>query len=147
MYINNLLFEKLYNKSKELNLDLIQFYHFSNDNPKVLKLESNPMPKNVIITQPELRTAFLLKGSNSRLYYLKIRMIWNIFARRESYMEGIEDLGDEYMNHQFRLYEDTLMLFELSQVSYSYIFMILKDIDSVHLILGKLQKKIYLMKK
>ena len=122
MYINNLLFEKLYNKSKELNLDLIQFYHFSNDNPKVLKLERNPMPKNVIITQPELRTAFLLKGSNSRLYYLKIRMIWNIFARRESYMEGIEDLGDEYMNHQFRLYEDTIMLFELSQVSYSYYF-------------------------
>jgi glycosyltransferase involved in cell wall biosynthesis len=37
MYLNNLLFEKLYNKAKELNLDIIQFHHFSNDNRETLK--------------------------------------------------------------------------------------------------------------
>ena len=37
-------------------------------------------------------------------------------------MEAIEDLGDEYMNHIFRLYEDTIMMFELSQVAYSFYY-------------------------
>ena len=30
MYLNNLLFEKLYNKPKELDVDIVQFIHFSN---------------------------------------------------------------------------------------------------------------------
>ena len=34
MYLNNLLFEKLYNKSKELDVDIIQFIHFSSNNTK-----------------------------------------------------------------------------------------------------------------
>ena len=37
-------------------------------------------------------------------------------------MEAIEDLGDEYMNHNFRYYEDTIMMFELSQVAYSFYY-------------------------
>ena len=53
-------------------------------------------------------------------------MIWDFFVRRTTFMDAIEDLGDEYMNHIFRLYEDTLMMFELFQVAYSYYFL---DID------------------
>ena len=49
-------------------------------------------------------------------------MIWNLFVRRTTYLVAIDDLGDEYMNHIFRLYEDTLMMLELSQVAYSYYF-------------------------
>ncbi len=49
-------------------------------------------------------------------------MIWNLFVKRVSYLFAIKDLGDEYMNHKFRFYEDTIMMFELSQVSYSYFF-------------------------
>jgi hypothetical protein len=37
-------------------------------------------------------------------------------------MEAIEDLGDEYMNHIFRSYEDIIMMFELSQVAYSFYY-------------------------
>lgn len=37
-------------------------------------------------------------------------------------MEAIDDLGDEYMNHIFRFYEDTIMMFELSQVAYSFYY-------------------------
>ena len=121
MFLTNLLFETLYTKSKEINVDLIQFNHYSNDNKKYLKLEHTPMPANVIINQPKLRTAFLAGGGN-RLLYCAIRMIWNFFVRRTTYLEAIDDLGDEYMNHIFRLYEDTLMMFELSQVAYSYYF-------------------------
>jgi len=66
----------------------------------------------VIIRQPELRTAFLAKGMGNRLFYCKIRMIWNFFTKRNTFIEAIEDLDDEYMNHIFRLYEDTIMMFE-----------------------------------
>ena len=57
MYLTNLLFETLYKKAKEINVDLIQFNHWSNDDPNHLKYERPPMPANVIIKQPELRTA------------------------------------------------------------------------------------------
>ena len=122
MYLNNLLFEKLYNKATELNLDIVQFIHFSNDDPKIFKLEYVYMPKNVIISQPELKTAFLMQFGKNRLGSCATRMIWNKFVRRTTYIEAIEDLGDEYMNHIFRLYEDTLMMFELSQVANSYYY-------------------------
>ena len=75
----------------------------------------------MIIKQPELRTAFLAGWGNT-LYFCKIRMIWNFFTRRNTFMEAIEDLGDEYMNHIFRYYEDTIMMFELSQVAYSFYY-------------------------
>ena len=122
MYINNLLFEKLYNKSKELGIDLIYFNHFSSDSPKEFIPIFPSFPKNVIIRQPELRIAFFFKDGEKRLYNCKIRTIWNFFTKRTTFMEAIEDLGDEYMNHIFRLYEDTILLFELSQVAYSFYY-------------------------
>ena len=122
IYLNNLLFEKLYNKSKELDIDLIYFNYMTSNNPKVFKPKITSIPKNVIIKQPELRIEFLTKGGGNRLYSCKIRMIWNFFTRKATFMEAIEDLGDEYMNHIFRVYEDTLMMFELSQVAYSFYY-------------------------
>ena len=122
MYLNNLLFEKLYNKSKELDVDLIYFNHFTCNDPKIFIPQIPSFPRNAIIKQPELRTAFLAKGGGNRLFYCHIRMIWNFFTRRTTFMEAIEDLGDEYMNHIFRLYEDTIMMLELSQVAYSFYY-------------------------
>ena len=60
MYLNNLLFEHLYNKATELKVDIVQFLHFSNDKSKVFKLQSLPLRKNVIISQPQLKTAFFI---------------------------------------------------------------------------------------
>ena len=122
IYLNNLLFEKLYNKSKELDIDLTYFNYITSDNPKEFKPKKTSIPKNVIIKQPELRIEFLSKGRGNRLSSCKIRMIWNFFTRKATFMEAIEDLGDEYMNHIFRVYEDTLMMFELSQVAYSFYY-------------------------
>lgn len=122
MYINNLLFEKLYNKSKELNIDLIYFNHFSSEKPEVFVPIIPSFPKKDIIQQPELRNAFLFKEGKNRLSNCKIRTIWNFFTRRTTFMEAIEDLGDEYMNHIFRLYEDSILMFELSQVAYSFYY-------------------------
>ena len=123
MYLNNLLFEKLYNKSRELDVDLIYFNYFISDNSKIFSPRFPSFPKNVIIKQPELRSAFLPKGGRKNgLYNLKIRSIWSFCTRRTTFMEAIEDLGDEYMNHIFKLYEDTIMMFELSQVAYSFYY-------------------------
>ena len=122
MYLNNLLFEKLYNKSQKLDLDLIYFNYFTSDNPKAFRPKLISIPKNVIIKQPKLRTEFLSKKGKNRLNHLKNRMIWNFFTRKTTFIEAIEDLGDEYMNHIFRQYEDTLMMFELSQVAYSFYY-------------------------
>ena len=122
MYLNNLLFEKLYNKAKELDVDIIQFIYFSNNNPNIFQREYEGIQKSVIITQPELKTAFLSRYGLNTLGNCNTRVIWNKFVRRTTYLEAIEDLGDEYLNHKFRLYEDTIMMFELSQVANSYYY-------------------------
>ena len=49
-------------------------------------------------------------------------MIWDKMIKREVYLNAIEDLGDEYLNHRIFIYEDTLMMFELSQIANSYYF-------------------------
>ena len=122
IFLNNLLFEKLYNKSKEIGVDLIYFNYFTSKNSTVFTPFFASFPKNTIIRQPELRNAFLFKDGENRLCECKIRGIWHFFTRRATFMEAIEDLGDEYMNHIFRLYEDIIVMFELSQVAYSFYY-------------------------
>ena len=123
LYINNLLFEQLYKKAKELNADIIQFstlmYNKKNNIYKRLKIL---IPKKFTITQPELRMAFLKKINEKRFGHFLTRMIWDKFVRRKIYLEAIENLGDEYLNHIFFGYEDTLMIFELSQIAFSYYY-------------------------
>ena len=123
LYINNLLFEKLYKKAKELNADIVQFSTliYNDNNTNISRLEVF-IQKEVEITQPKLRMAFLQKIKKRRFGRCSTRMIWDKFVRRETYLEAIEDLGDEYLNHIFFLYEDTLMMFELSQIAFSYYF-------------------------
>ena len=129
MYLNNLLFEELYNKAKELHVDIIQFSSFLSRGPNIFKKRKiTAIPKNVLIKQPELMTTFFEKDDKNRLLSCAIRLIWDLFVRRVSYLQAIEDIGDEYMNHRFRFYEDTIMMFELSQVAYSYYFY---DIDGI----------------
>ena len=123
LYINNLLFEKLYNKAKELKVDIIQFssFKYKNKSSEYNKLEVL-IPKKVQITQPKLRMTFLKRINKRRFGLCSTRVIWDKFVRREIFLEAIEDLGDEYLNHIFFTYEDTLMMFELSQIAFSYYY-------------------------
>jgi hypothetical protein len=66
--------------------------------------------------------SFLQKINEKRFGLCSTRVIWDKFVRRETYLEAIEDLGDEYLNHFFFTYEDTLMMFELSQIAFSYYY-------------------------
>lgn len=75
-----------------------------------------------LIKQPLLKVIFLKKEGKYRLGRFSTRMIWDKFVKREKYLEAIDDLGDEYLNHKFYLYEDTLIMFELSQISNSYFY-------------------------
>jgi glycosyltransferase involved in cell wall biosynthesis len=122
LYINNLVFEKLYKKAIDLNADIVQFSTLVYLNKsKNYKLRVS-IPKNVSITQPELKMAFFRKINETKFGLCSTRAIWDKFVRRETYLEAIEDLGDEYLNHVFFIYEDTLMMFELSQVAVSYYY-------------------------
>ena len=94
-------------------------YNKKNNNYKRLKIF---IPKKLSITQPKLRMAFLKKINERRFGHFLTRMIWDKFVRRKAYLEAINDLGDEYLNHKMFLYEDTLMMFELSQIAYSYYY-------------------------
>lgn len=85
----------------------------------VLKIK---VPKMKVIKQPQLKEIFLKKIGNNRLGGCTTRMIWDKLVKREKYLEAIDNLGDEYLNHRFFLYEDTLIMFELSQVSNSYYY-------------------------
>ena len=80
------------------------------------------IPKNKIITQPELKTAFFKKIGEKRFGRFRTRTIWDKLVKRKIYLKAINDLGDEYLNHKITTGEDTLMIFELSQVAYSYYF-------------------------
>ncbi len=123
LYINNLLFENLYAKAKELNVDIVQYVSliYKNSKTKYKRLHSF-VQKKVPITQPELRMVFFQKINETRFGICWTRTIWDKFVRRKTYMEAIDNLGDEYLNHIFFLYEDTLMMFELSQIALSYYY-------------------------
>jgi glycosyltransferase involved in cell wall biosynthesis len=120
LYINNLLFEELYRKAKNLNIDIVQFSTFVYENENSSHIMRILIPKNISITQPELKKILLMKLNERFGRYWT--MIWDKFVRRETYLEAIEDLGDEYLNHIFFAYEDTLMMFELSQIALSYYY-------------------------
>ena len=122
MYYDNLVFEKLYKKAKELNADLVQFQTLQYQNSNKKSILGIYTPKSVLITQPELKTAFMNRLGENRLGNCATRMIWDKFIRRKVYLESIEDLGDEYLNHRVFLYEDTIMMFEFSQIAHSYFF-------------------------
>ena len=122
LYIDNLFFENIFKKEKELNVDIIQFSAMSYHSKNYIHKISINISNNVIITQPELKVTFLQKYGVNQLGNCATRSIWDKFVRRKIYQEAINDLGDEYLNHKFFLYEDTLMMFEFSQIAYSYYF-------------------------
>ena len=122
LYFDNHVFENIYYKAKKLNVDILQFSSIYFINKYRKKKSYNKLPKRVIITQPYLKIFFLKKKNRTRLGNMHTRMIWDKLIRRETYLEAIEDLGDNFLNHRFFLYEDTLMLFELSQIAHSYYY-------------------------
>ena len=122
LFIDNLFFENIFTKAKELNIDILQFSTLSYNNKNNINRIEIKMPVNKIITQPELKTAFLEKIGENRFSHCTTRMIWDKFVKREIYKKAIDDLGDEYLNHRILNCEDTVMSFELSQIAHSYYF-------------------------
>ena len=122
LFLDNLVFENIYMKIKELNVDILQYstlIYKSSSFTSELKVK---VPKMKVIKQPQLKEIFLEKIGTNRLGKCTTRMIWDKLVKREKYLEAIDNLGDEYLNHRFFLYEDTLIMFELSQVSNSYYY-------------------------
>ena len=122
LFLDNLVFEKIYNKAKILNIDILQFSTLCYKNKYKKHRLDITIPRHELILQPDLRVAFFNKNRKYRLNNCATRMIWDKFVRRDIYLEAIEDLGDEYLNHKLFLFEDTLMMFELSQIARSYYY-------------------------
>ena len=122
LFIDNLFFEDIYSKAKKLNVDIIQFSTIIYRNKNKIKRLNVNIPKNTIITQPQLTTTFFNKISANRFGHFSTRTIWDKFVKRKIYQKAIDDLGDEFLNHKIVICEDTMMSFELSQVANSYYF-------------------------
>lgn len=122
LFIDNLLFENIYKKATSINVDILQFSTLCYKNIFQIYRLNIDIPKNKLITQPDLQVTFLKKIKKNRLSNFSTRMIWDKMVKREIYLECINELGNEYLNHKFFLYEDTLMMFELSQIAYSYYY-------------------------
>ena len=122
LYFNNHVFENIYYKAKKLNVDILQFSSIYYNNKYQKYKPIIKIPKRVLITQPYLKIIFLEQQNRTRLGNMYTRMIWDKLIRRETYIEAIEELGDNFLNHKFFLYEDTLIIFELSQIAHSYYY-------------------------
>ena len=81
--MDNYLFENLYKKIKELNVDILQFAAYIYDNKNKIKKVDVKIPPNVLITQPELKVAFLEKIGKNRLVGCATRQIWNKFVKEK----------------------------------------------------------------
>ena len=122
LFLDNLVFQNIYLKAKELDIDILQYSSLIFRNISYSFGLSVNVPKMKLIEQPELKVIFLKKEGNNRLGRFSTRMIWDKLVKREKYIKAIDNLGDEYLNHKFYFYEDTLIMFELSQVSNSYYY-------------------------
>jgi len=122
LFLDNLVFQNIYMKAKEFDVDILQYSSLVYKNTSYSKRLRINVPKMKLIKQPELKVIFLKRKGKNRLGGMSTRMIWDKFVKREKYLKAIDDLGDEYLNHKFFLYEDTLIMFELSQIANSYYY-------------------------
>ena len=83
LYSDNLFLENIYIKAKKLNVDILQFSTIAYTNKNNINKMEIKVPANKIITQPELKTAFLEKIGDYRYSLCGTRMIWDKLVKRE----------------------------------------------------------------
>ena len=75
LFVDNLFFENIYSKAKKLDIDIMQFSTIMYRNRNNIKRLDVNIPKNTIITQPELTTTFFNKISENRFGHFATRTI------------------------------------------------------------------------
>ena len=132
MFLNNKLFEKLFNYNLQLNLDIIEFsviyqedrkntiykpkYHFFN--------HYHDFGKNIIY-QPELSNIIFYIPRTNNYTSIICRTIWNKLIRRTILLESIDYINKDFYNKYLITADDTpinIMIFQNAN-NYSNIYL------------------------
>ena len=117
MFLNEYLFESLYNYNLKYNLDIIEFLVYRQREwqnyiffPKSHMLNHNHNYNKNIIYQPELSNIIYYTPRTKEYHNIICRTVWNKIYRRELQLKTIEYIGDEYyLNEILIVADDTLL--------------------------------------
>lgn len=117
MFLNEYLFESLYNYNLKYNLDIIEFLVYRQREgqnyifyPKSHILNHNHNYNKTIIYQPELSNIIYYVPNTREYHDIICRTVWNKIYRREIQLKTIDYIGDEiYLNEFLIVADDTLL--------------------------------------
>ena len=117
IFLNQHLFEYLYNYTTYYNLDIIEFlvYHIKESKkiiyfPNDSILNHNHNFNNNIIYQPELSEIIFFVPNTKINHDIICRTIWNKIYRREVILKSIKYIGEEYyFNNNLIVADDTIL--------------------------------------
>ena len=117
MFLNEYLFESLYNYNLKYNLDIIEFLVYRQKEwqnyifyPKNHILNHNHNYNKNIIYQPELSNIIYYTPRTKEYHDIICRTVWNKIYRREIQLKTIEYIGDEYYLDEFLIVADDTLL-------------------------------------
>jgi len=111
------IFEIAYSTAKKNNYDIIGFNIFSRDYG-IHDLGFNHK-SNTPILQPEL--SFIMYYSKGKLTQSD-RIIWNKLIKRDTFIDVMNSIKDEYLNNPLDVYGDSIILFKLFKTAKSFYF-------------------------
>ena len=118
LLVNNIL-EKIYQKAKTKDFDIVQFLAYSGDYYKSFIIWDSDRTTEPIY-QPQLSD--LMYYEKGYLHQTEC-LIWGKLIKREVIKEVIESIGEYYINQHMTLHEDGLTLFFVFRKAKSYIFL------------------------
>jgi len=127
MYLNENLFQKLYDYNKNMNLDIIEFSVY-NQLPfeKIIFRPNNTFEshfhrfKKKIIYQPELSNILYYLPETNELSHTICRNIWNKMIISEIFIKIYNYIGIDYFNKYIITSDDMLMNIVLYQFANNY---------------------------
>ena len=127
MYLNQNLFQEIYNYNLKKNLDIIEFSVFQqNDGEKKIFLPNNHyemhyhgFPKE-IISQPELSNLLYYSPGTKKYSKTICRNIWNKIIRRKVFLKVDDYIGKEYYESFVITTDDMLMNIIAYQYAQNY---------------------------
>lgn len=125
LFMEENLFEKIYDKAEKNNYDIIEFKSFTINNykPNIKDIEEscfNHHPNNLILHQPELG---IFPISRNNKYWMNDFWIWAKCIKSKIYKESINALGEKKYSIYNCWTEDISIVFIIFNFSNSYIFL------------------------
>ncbi len=124
MILNEELYQRLYNYNLKLNLDIIEFsvYH-QNEGQSSIYIPNNHFELHYhyfdkpIIYQPELSEIIFHNPKTHQYSHTICRNVWNKIIRKELLLKIHDYIGDDYYSNQFVITADDMLM---NIVSYNF---------------------------